>query len=344
VTDAMSGDYDRHSDHQLHDAATHTSLVTSVAAELAPGPDGAPILLADYGCAQGRVTNVVLRAAVEQIRAAHPDVPIMVVHNDVLANDWSELFSRLRESSYLQVPGGPITPLVSATSFYEAVTPPGLVSLGVSFAAAQWLAESGPGGTGTAIYFDQLDDAARAAMAEQAHADWTTFLRHRAAELATGGRLVLTMMGRGADGVAAGHDAWGHARSVVDALIADGRLDRDRVDRFVFPVYERTVAEVERPFDEGREPQLELERCTVTDSPSPAVQYARETGDASRLAHDFVGFFRAFSEPTLRAAIDPEGSAMDELYRRLQTRLVEAADEFDFTVHVLTAVIAKVRS
>jgi hypothetical protein len=336
------GDYDRHSDHQERDAAANRDLVASAAGRVVPDPSKGAVVLADYGCAQGRSSNPLLRVAVERIRDVDADVPVSVVHNDLLANDWATLFGNLRaDDSYLSVPGGPITPLISATSFYEPVTPHALVDVGMSFAAVQWLAEPGPGGTGSELYFDQLTGDARTAMAEQAHADWTRFLQRRADELAPGGRMVVDMMGVGDDGVAAGHDAWQLARAVAEELVDEGALDRARLDAYVVPVYERTVDEARRPFGEAVGDRLALEHVGMAASASPASERYRRDRDAAALGRDFVGFFRAFSEPTLRAALDPDGTALDELYRRLQARITEAADEFAFVVHVLTIVLAR---
>jgi hypothetical protein len=342
MSQAMTGegDYDRHSAYQMRGAATHTELVASAAERIDPEPARGSVVFADYGCAQGRVSNALIRVAVEHTRAGHPDVPICVYHNDLLANDWATLFAHLREgTSYLGVAGGPITPLVSATSFYEPVTPRGVVDLGMSFAAVQWLAAPGPPGSGSALYFDQLEGRARAAMAAQAHADWTRFLERRADELAPGGRLVVDMMGVSEDG-AAGHDAWCHVRSIAEELVDEGALDADRLDAYVIPIYERTVEEVRRPFDEAIGQRLALEGLSIADTQNPASDRFRKEGDAAAFARDFVGFFRAFSEPSLREAIDPRGGTVDELYRRLEARLTAGADEFSFVIHLVTAVIA----
>lgn len=335
------GDYDRHSEGQQRDAAAHADLVADAARTIEPDPERDSVVIADYGCAQGRSSNTLLELAVDAVRERDLDVPITVVHNDLLANDWSTMLAYLRApGSYLDVAGGPITPTISATSFYEPVVPAGIVDLGISFAAVQWLAEPGPAGTGSAIYFDQLQGASRAAMAAQAHEDWTRFLRLRSAELAPGGRIVLDMMGVDADGVAAGHDAWRLARSILEELVDEGRLDASRLDGYVIPVYERTIAEARRPFDEGSVDALVLEHLSMASSVVPPIEHYRESGDRASMAADLVGFFRAFSEPSLRAELDLADDAVEELYARLQERVAAEADDFAFTVNVLTMVVA----
>jgi SAM-dependent methyltransferase len=344
MSEAMAGGgvYDRHSAYQMLGATSHAALVVDAARRVAPDSDRAEVVIADFGCAQGRVSNVLIKDAIEEIRGRRGEVPICVFHNDLLANDWSGLFERLRgDDSYLDVAGGPITPLVSAVSFYEPVTPRGIVDLGMSFASVQWLSAPGPAGTGSALYFDQLEGEHRRSVAARAHADWTRFLERRADELAPGGRLVLDMMGVDDTGVAAGHDAWRLIRAIVGDLAAEGAIDADRLDAYVFPVYERTIDEVLRPFDEEVGARLRLEHVEIADVVNPAVDRFETDGDASAFASDFVGFFRAFSEPSLRNALAPEGDAVDELYRRLEERIRAEAADFSFVIHALAVVISR---
>jgi len=337
------GAYDRHDEYQLRGALGHADLVSAAAGKIVPDPARGSVVLVDYGCSQGKVSNALIRIAIERLRRAHRDVPVHVYHNDLLANDWAALFARLRsDESYLNLAGGPVTPLVSATSFYQPVIPRGIVDLGLSFAAIQWLSVPGPRGCGSALYFDQLEGAARVEMAEQAHADWTRFLALRADELATGGRLVIDMMGVPERGSAAGHQAWQLARGVCEELASEGRLEAARLDDYVLPVYERLAEEARRPFEEAIGARLRLEHLELVPVQNPFVQRYRSDGDASALAAGFVGFFRAFSEPSLRDGLGLDDDTVEELYRRLALRIEAAATGFVFDVHALTMVISRI--
>ena len=339
---ASGGVYDHHGEYQLRGAISEIELVESLAAKLAAGKELGGAVIADYGCAQGRVTNLLIGRAIERIRADRLEAALTVLHNDLLSNDWTTFLKHLSASdSYLSIPGGPITPLISAISFYEPVAPPHIVDLGLSFAAAQWLASPGPADAGTALYFDQLDGTARERMADQAHADWTTFLRRRADELAAGGRLVVNLMGVPDGGTAAGHDAWGMVRAICVELAGESLLDPADLARYVIPIYERTEGEVRRPFAEGIGERLELEDLQIAPVENPAAVAYREDGDAAKFARDFTAFFRAFSEPSLRAGLAASGEAIEELYKRLQSRLEADADTFAFEVNAVTAVIAR---
>lgn len=317
-------------------------LVADAAGRAAGAPAPEAVVLADYGCAQGRVSNALIQAAIDEVRRAHRDLPIMVIHNDLLSNDWAGLFARLAgPDAYTATPGGPITPLASATSFYEPVAPPGSVNVALSFAAIQWLSSSGPPGTGRALFFDQLDDEGRARMAEQAHEDWTRFLSSRADELAPGGVMVLDMMGRHENGAATAHDLWEIVADVCEQTVDSGLIERARRDDFVMPLYERTLSEVRHPFDDDVGTRLRLEHLAIGDAPHPATErYARDR-DADALAVQMTGFLRAFSEPTLRAALALDDRALDALYGGVEERIRDRAGRFSFVVHPITAVIAR---
>jgi hypothetical protein len=109
----------------------------------------------------------------------------------------------------------------------------------------------------------------------------------------------------------------------------------------VIPIYERTAEEVRRPFrgEIGERLELRDERIEAVENPSAAA--FRHDGDATKFARDFTGFFRAFSEPSLRAGLGASDAGIEELYRRLQRWLEEAAETFSFDVSALTAVIAR---
>jgi hypothetical protein len=335
------GLYEQHSDLQMRGAAAEVDLIRRAAADVTTESS---IAIADYGCAQGRVsTELLVRSVVAEIRSSDPRVPIFVYHNDLLSNDWSAMLGRLRASdSYLHTPGGSITPLVSATSFFEPVTPTGVVQLGLSFAAAQWLAEPGPHDAGAALYFDQLEGAARDEMAAQAAADWRRFLERRRDELAIGGRLLVNVMGTVEGEPAAGHDLWNIVRDVCGQFVADGTIDRARRDRYVIPVYERSVEEIRRPFDEAADRLgLDLEELEVRAVENPAAERFRSDGDAAAYAAGIAAFFRAWSEPSLRAALGLDDRLADQLYAEVEARISADADDFTFGLHTITALAVK---
>jgi hypothetical protein len=49
--------------------------------EIVPDDQRGSVVLVDYGCAQGRVSNPLIRSAIERLRRAYPEVPVQVYHN-----------------------------------------------------------------------------------------------------------------------------------------------------------------------------------------------------------------------------------------------------------------------
>ncbi len=153
----------------------------------------------------------------------------------------------------------------------------------------------------------------------------------------------LNLMGIPDGGSAAGHDAWRMVRAICVELAGEGLLDPADLARYVIPIYERTEEEeeVRRPFVEGFDERLELEEMQIAPVENPAAAAYREDGDATKFARDFTAFFRAFSEPSLKAGLAASGEAIEELYKRPRSRLEAGADTFAFEVNAVTAVIAR---
>jgi len=346
MTKAMLGHgaYDQNSGYQEKASLSYESMLRDAGRQLQPTAGSNSVTIVDYGCAQGRVSNPLLATAITAFREHDTDSRIFVCHNDQPSNDFAALLRNLAESgSYLRTVDGAddskapgITPLICPVSFYEPVSPRDSVNLGMSFAAAQWLSRPGPGGTGTALYFDQLDGVAQAQFSAQAHEDWTRFLSLRADELVPGGLMIMDMMGVPDDGQAAGHELWEHLREIIASHAAAGRIDQTRLDGYVLPVFERTMQEALRPFEEALAGRLNVESASLRHVENPLKARYLADGDAPAFAEGFTAFARAFSEPSLIEGLALDSETADSIYRELETRLTVDADAFAFEVYPLT--------
>ena len=108
------------------------------------------------------------------------------------------------------------------------------------------------------------------------------------------------------------------------------------------PVYERSADEARRPFGEAIGARLRLDQLTLVPVPSPFTERYRADGDAGALAAGFAGFFRAFSEPSLRDGLGLDDGAVEALYRRLAARVEAVAAGFVCDVHALTLAISRI--
>ena len=157
------------------------------------------------------------------------------------------------------------------------------------------------------LWPSHLTGAEREPFARQADADWRAFLRHRAAELRPGGRLVVVVPVLDRDG------SWGigelaaRTTAALREMVRDGALREAELARMVVPVYNRTAAELEAPFAD-RTLDLVVEAQSLDRTPDPLWQAYLASRDAAALADGYAGFVRAAFGPTLAGALDPDRS------------------------------------
>ena len=305
---AMEGQgyYNAHSHLQAAAASQGLALLARAAGLTEAPRDGAPIVIADYGSAEGRNSLAPVGTAVRVLRRRHR-APICVVHVDRPGNDFTSLFGLLRADpgSYLAAAEG-VFAYATGGSFYEQIFPAGQVSLAWCSIALHWLGAL-PDSAHGHLWPSHLTGADREPFARQADADWRAFLRHRAAELRPGGRLVVVVPVLDWDG------SWGigelaaRTTAALREMVDDGALRAAELGRMVVPVYNRTEAELEAPFAD-RTLGLVVEAQTLDRAPDPLWQAYLASRDAAALAGGYAGFVRAAFGPTLAGALDPDRS------------------------------------
>lgn len=298
-----------------------------------PLPDEShPIVLADYGCSEGKNSIFAAAYLVEGFRRRRPEQPICVIHTDLPGNNFNQLFLNLhdpRSENYFQAGGVPkpgIFPMASSGSFFGPLLAPGSVHFAMSFLAVEWMDRVPDVPVPEFIGYMEGSPAAQEAFARQADEDLTRFYAARARELAPGGKLLVAIPGsagvrRCSDGLYnVLNDA---ALDLVDA----GRLSRARYERFVMPVYFRSEVELRAPLVHPEGPLGEMfaiDRVETLELPVPFEEELKRTGDLVSYANTYTGFLRAFSEPVVAAGLFERGRAateVDALYDRVRTRI-----------------------
>jgi salicylate 1-O-methyltransferase len=300
------GYYNAHSRPQAAAASQGVELLARAAGLVEAPPAGAPIVIADYGSAEGRNSLAPVGTAVRVLRRRHR-APINVVHVDRPSNDFASLFGLLRTDpqSYLAAAEG-VFAYAAGASFYDRVFPAEQVCLAWCSIALHWLGAL-PVGVQGHVWPSHLTGAEREPFARQADADWRAFLRHRAAELRPGGRLVAVVPVMDQDG------SWGigelaaRTTAALGEMVRDGALREAELARMVVPVYNRTAAELVAPFAD-RTLGLVVEARSLDRTPDPLWRAYRASGDAAALAAGYAGFVRAAFGPTLAGALDPDRS------------------------------------
>lgn len=172
------GCYNAHSRPQQAAASFGIALLAQAAGRIAPVRG--PIVIADYGSAEGRNSLAPIKAAIRALRRRHSCAPIDVVHVDLAGNDFNSLFRLVQADpgSYLHGTAN-VFARASAGSFCDRIFPAGHVSLGWCSIAAHWLGGL-PAGMAGHAWPSRLTGPDRVPFAWQAAADWRAFLRRRA--------------------------------------------------------------------------------------------------------------------------------------------------------------------
>jgi SAM dependent carboxyl methyltransferase len=330
---AGAGRYAEESATQHGAASFGFPLIPAAVAQLEP-PAGGPLLLADFGAAQGTNSLEAIRRALAALAERVPGRPALVVHSDIPGNDFTTLCDTLETSDARYTRDRPdVLPLMAGRSLYDRVLPPATLSFGWTASTLHWLRRT-PGPV-TDHFFVQLaqDGDARAAYAEQSARDWRDFLDHRAAELAPGAGIVIVDVAMGEDGTMGSEALFDRLNDALVETREAGLLSAAEFARIVYPTWFRSLAELRAPFAPhhvapgGEAVELaELAPAILDDPFRPAYE---RTGDARAYAAAQVGFLAAFLEPSFAAALDrgrpdaERAAVVDEIWERAR-RLIAA--------------------
>jgi hypothetical protein len=339
-----AGYYDQHSTAQLASIQLVSSWIENALATMPLPPASRPFTVLDLGSSEGRNALIAMNVIVEAVRRRQADQLLQTIYSDLPSSNFNQLFLNLHEARKAGRLAAGVFPGAVAGSFYETLMPPSSVHFAMAFNAVLWL-DSLPDATvpDFVVYRRphpprpglQVRPATADAFARQAEGDLVQFLRCRASELLPDGKLLIVSPGdsddqRIADGL---YDVLNDA--CLD-LVAAGRLERQRYERFTMPVYFRTLAETLAPLEREGSPVKGLfavDRAETLELPTPFHAEFDRSGDAAKLADEYTGFLRAFSEPVARAALVGEngnGTVIDELYGHVHARLKAEPQRYRF--------------
>ncbi|HTU17119.1 MAG TPA: hypothetical protein VMG10_03590 [Gemmataceae bacterium] len=357
VTTGMKGAgyYDRHSTAQLVSIQLVFDWIETALAEMALPAGSQPFTVLDLGSSEGRNATVAMNGIVEAVRRRRADQLVQTIYSDLASNNFNQLFRNLHEARKSGRLAAGVFPSVVAGSFYESLVPPGSVHFATCFNALLWLdalpsvpvadfvvyRRPHPPRPGLHVPPETAD-----AFARQADRDLVRFLECRARELLPGGKLLIVSPGdsterRTADGL---YDALNDG--CLD-LAAAGRLERQHYERFTMPLYFRTLAETLAPVEREGSPLkgvFTVDRAETLEVPTPFFAAFDQTGDAAKMADDYTGMLRAFSEPVARAALvgdDGDATIIDELYGAIHARVKAEPQRYRFRYLLPAALLTR---
>jgi SAM-dependent methyltransferase len=346
VTTGMKGAgfYDQHSTAQLASMQLVFDWIETALAAMPLPPASQPFTVLDLGSSEGRNALLTMNRIVEAVRRRRVDQLIQTIYSDLPSSNFNRLFLNLHEARTAgRIPKG-VYASAAAGSFYEPLVSPSSVHFATAFNSLLWLDALPPVPVADFVVYRRphpprpglhVAPETADAFARQADRDLVRFLECRARELLPGGKLLIVSPGdaaehRLADGL---YDALNDA--CLD-LVAAGRVPRQRYERFTMPLYFRTVAETLAPLEREGSPvkgAFTVDRAETLEVLTPFLVAFDQTGDAAKLADDYTGFLRAFSEPVARAALigdDGDGTIIDELYGRIHARVKAEPERYRF--------------
>ncbi|MCV7313537.1 class I SAM-dependent methyltransferase [Mycobacterium paraffinicum] len=306
------------------------------AAEQVPLPKPPqPIVIADYGAANGHNSLKPMAAAIAILRRrTRHDHAILVAHTDIPDNDFSALFHTLSDDpeSYLHLDAATFASSIGR-SFYDQIVPSKTVNLGWSSWAAQWLS------TTPAEVHDHLhisyshDDAARAAYAEQAALDWHNFVAFRGRELAPDGRLVVMTIALDEDGTSGFPTLLDAMLAALREQVRDGLLRQEELRRMTIPTFARSEKDFRAPFaPSGRFESLTIDHLEMFNAEDRFWVRFQADRDAESFGAQWAAFARAALFPALVRGLDDgvrdarAGEFVDQLQGAVASQLSSAPE------------------
>ncbi len=266
-----------------------------------------PIVVADYGAANGHNSLRPMSEAISVLRRrTRHDHAILVAHTDIADNDFSALFHTLGEDpdSYLLKDHASFASAIGR-SFYGQILPSKTVNLGWSSWATQWLSRI-PCEFDDHVHVEySADAAARSAYADQAALDWHNFVAFRGRELAPGGRLVVLTLGVDDDGSVGFATLLDAIAAALDDQASDGLLRPEELRRMAIPTVGRSEADLRAPFaPSGRFEGLMIDRLDTFAAEDRFWARFRSDEDAEAFGAQWAAFARAALFPALVRALD----------------------------------------
>ena len=324
-----------------------SGMLLEAADAIAPPNEGYPIVLADFGAADGGTSESAVRKCIEKIRARFPDVQIQVIYTDLPSNDFSALFKNLLGFGSL-TPHTYLTDLegvyVSAcgVGFHKQLLPDALLDIGFSATAMHYISEK-PCPIDSHVHMVGASGDALAAYASRAEKNWNDLLLARASELRPGGRLVMLNFGIDEEGRYLGNtggvnmfdtfnDLWRQLRD-------EARISSDEFINTAFPQYYRTIEEFCAPLKD-KDSAVYQAGLRLVSAHTGVVKcpyrraYDESEGEMSAraFAESYIPTLRSWSEAVFLSGLDDarpleeRHEIVDAFYKRYEDRVASDPD------------------
>ncbi|CAN0824602.1 Salicylate carboxymethyltransferase [Linum grandiflorum] len=267
---------------------TEEAITGLVLSSLATFPKGR-LAIADLGCASGPNTFFTVSEFVKSVvrisRNLGRELPeeFQVFLNDLPGNDFNSIFTSLPKFKKELMVADELSIFINAApgSFYESSSPRGVFDL----------------------------------YSEQFRKDFSEFLRCRALELVSGGKMVLTFPGRMNDDHSRCLYILDHLSIALNQMAFEGLIDKERLESFNIPAFLASPVEVEAEIKKQGSFTIDC----LEDKERSWDPYEGETDLPKTLkdsGSNVAKCIRAVVEPLLASHLDLETQVVDEAFRR----------------------------
>ncbi len=215
----------------------------------------------------------------------NPGREIEVFHVDLPGTDFRPLFRQVSAGGDLdgRQCASRVFHRVLGASFLNPLFPRQSVDMTVCHMAAHWLS-----------HVCSSDASERA---EVARADWFRFWQARVEEMAVGGTVWLTMLGREVGTSSSAHLPVQLLKAAAHEAARQGWVSSSAAAALEVPVYRRTLDEALSPFQESPLSEcFHVESAAYRESACPLVSRWCKHRDDARFAREVARFIRGFSE------------------------------------------------
>ena len=321
-----------------------------------PAEPQIPFGMLDIGSSEGGNAIYALNRLIRTLRGV-ADLPIWVFFDDLPTNDFNHLFSNLFPGRSAALVGDNIFPCVIGASAFSQIVPSRTVHVVTTFNAIgfletrpdtelpRYILPMGPGPLAPRQGVS-VTERERVPFARQAAKDLLAFYTARSQEIVSGGKLLVQVFGRD-QRVSTSYGIYDVLSDAVLDLVEEGILRRELYEKLIFPIYFRTIEELLAPIhtDATLSRVFRVEKAESHDVPVPFNEALAATGDVKEWANRYTGFLRAFTE-TITAAVLPDdlpgSDSLDEIYRRVEQRLIADPARYEFHYISVAALLTRV--
>ncbi|KAE8010526.1 hypothetical protein FH972_006893 [Carpinus fangiana] len=286
------------------------------------------LAIADLGCSSGPNTFFLVSELIEVVdklcrNLGRQSPEYQVFLNDLPGNDFNTIFKSLpsflkRMSQQLGPDSGPCFFSGVPGSFYGRLFPTKSLHFVHSSYGLQWLSqvpEALESNKGNIYMASSSPPGVLRAYYEQFQRDFSMFLSCRAEELVTGGRMVLTFLGRSSEDPSSKECCyiWELLALALNDMVSEGLVEEEKMDSFNIPQYTPSPSEVKS--EVVKEGSFSIDHLEVSEVNWNAYDSGFNSSDAvSDGGYNVAKCMRAVAEPLL---ISHFGDAIiEEVFRR----------------------------